>query len=402
MPGYNPKVDLITGSPTRRIDLLREKLAKEGRDVILLSTGQPGFLPPRRLREVLAEMLLDDSDRQLYSYTPTPGYYDAREAVAEDLKLLGGPKVDPDQIVLTAGGQEAMFAVLSTIIEPGDKVVLFDPTYFGYKPIIEYLGGRVVWVRAPLEEGFQPLDEDLKKAVESGVKAVVVVTPDNPTGRLLSEESAKLIADLAVEKGFWVIVDEAYKTLVYEGEHVWLYNLAPDNTLAINTFSKDPGFPGWRLGYVYGPEWVIGKVRLVSEELVYCPPSIAQRAVTIYLRDRRLRMSHIEEARRFMVERRDAMISAIREYMPDAAFVKPGGSMFVMVDLSSYLEGTGMDSEDLARALLEKESVAAIPGVYFGPSSRLRLRLSFATESPGRIVEGVRRLARLAESLRGG
>ena len=392
MPGYNPRVDLITGSPTRKIDAVREKLAREGKDIILLSTGQPGFLPPRFMREELASMLLDDGDSRLYSYTPTPGYYEVREAVAEDLRLLGGPRLEPDQIVLTAGGQEAMFAALSAVLEPGDRVILMDPTYFGYKPIIEYLGGSVKWVSAPIDSGFQPDEEQLKAAAEDRrVKAIVAVTPDNPTGRLLSRESARLIADLAVDRDLWVIVDEAYKTLIYEGEHVWIYTMAPDNTIAVNTFSKDPGFPGWRLGYIYGPKWITGKIRLVSEELVYCPPSVAQRAALIYLRDRRARMEHLEAARRFMVERRDVMVEAIRSYVGSARFVKPGGSMFVMVDLRSYIEGKAA-SEDLARLLLERKGVATVPGSYFGPSGLYSLRLSFATESPERIREGVRRL----------
>ena len=399
MPGYNERVDVITGSPTRKIDVIREKLSREGKDVILLSTGQPGFVPPRELRERLAQALADDRDLKLYSYTPTPGFYEVREAIAEDLSMLGGPKLSVDQVVLTAGGQEAMFAALSTIIKHGDEVVLFDPTYFGYKPLIEYLGGRVYWVRAPVERGYQPDEEALKEALgRSRVKAVVVVTPDNPTGRLLDHRVAKLLADLAVEKDLWIVVDEAYKTLVYEGEHVWLYNMAPHNTLAINTFSKDPGFPGWRLGYVYGPEYIVSKIRLVSEEVVYCPPSFAQRAALIYLRDKRLRLRHISMAREFMVSRRDALISALERYVGKARFVKPGGSMFLMADLRDYLEPLATDSEALSRTLLEEKGVAMIPGTYFGPSSLYSMRMSFATESPERIVEGVRRLGELLEA----
>ncbi len=398
--GYNARVDLITGSPTRKIDDVRERLAREGRDVILLSTGQPGFLPPRGLRERLASLLLDDGLKRLYSYTPTPGYGDVREAVAEDLRLLGGPSVSPDQVVLTAGGQEAMFAALSAILEPGDEVVLLDPTYFGYKPIVEYLGGRVRWVRAPMEAGFQPAEEELKEAVSGGrVKAMVVVSPDNPTGRLISWGTARLLADLAVDRGLWIVYDEAYKTLVFEGEHVYMYKLAPDNTISVNTFSKDPGFPGWRLGYVYGPEWIIGKVRMVSEELVYCPPSFAQIAVLEYLRDRRLRLEHLESSRLFLRTRMEAMASALEELLPEARFARPGGSMFIAADLGHYLARAGLDSEGLAVRLLEEKSVAVVPGAYFGPSGDSLLRLSFATETPERIREGVRRIA---ESLQAG
>ncbi|GBF08623.1 aspartate aminotransferase [Aeropyrum pernix] len=397
--GYNKRVDLITGSPTRKIDAVRERLAREGRDVILLSTGQPGFLPPRFLRERLAQALLDEVFKKLYSYTPTPGYADVREAIAEDLAALGGPRMEPDDILVTAGGQEAMFAALSTILEPGDKVILMDPTYFGYRPIVEYLGGRVEWVRAPPYLGFQPDEERLKEAFTRDVKAVVLVSPDNPTGRLLSIESAKLVADLAVDTGAWIVYDEAYKTLVFEGEHVYLYKLAPDNTISINTFSKDPGFPGWRLGYLYGPGWIVGKIRLVSEELVYCPPSIAQVAAKIYLEDREGRLRHLEYAREFLKTRMEAMAGALEEMLPEAVFARPGGSMFITVDLSSYLSKASITSEDLSVKLLDEESVATVPGRYFGPSGDTMLRLSFATETPERIREGIGRLARLLERL---
>lgn len=394
MTGYNKRVDIITGSPTRKIDAVREKLSREGRDVILLSTGQPGFLPPRWLRERLAAILLDEGAKRLYSYTPTPGYADVREAVAEDLARLGGPGIDPSQVVLTAGGQEAMFSALSTILEPGDEVILFDPTYFGYKPIIEYLGGKVRWVKTSIERGFQPEEEDLKKAISRGkVKAIVVVSPDNPTGRLITRDTARLITDLAVDYGLWIVYDEAYKTLVFEGEHVYLYKMAPDNTISVNTFSKDPGFPGWRLGYVYGPEWIVSKIRMVSEELVYCPPSIAQIAVREYLSNPEGRIAHVMESRRFLKERMEAMWAALEENLPEARFERPGGSMFIMADLSPYLGKSGMGSEELSVRLLEEKSVAVIPGTYFGPSASMMVRLSFATETPERIVEGVKRVS---------
>lgn len=228
---------------------------------------------------------------------------------------------------------------------------------------------------------------------------MVLVSPDNPTGRLLSADSAKLVADLAVDSGAWIVYDEAYKTLVFEGEHVYLYKLAPDNTISINTFSKDPGFPGWRLGYLYGPRWIVGKIRLVSEELVYCPPSIAQVAAKIYLGDREARLKHLEYAREFLKTRMEAMAVALEEMLPEAVFTRPGGSMFITVDLSSYLSRASLTSEELSVKLLDEESVATVPGRYFGPSGDTMLRLSFATETPERIREGIRRLASLLERL---
>lgn len=395
---YNPRVDVIRGSPTRKIDAVREKLAREGRDIILLSTGQPGFPPPRELREWLAEKLKEDSTK-LYSYTPTPGVLPLREAIALDVARFGGPKLSPEQIVATAGGQEAMFASLSVVLEPGDKVLLLDPTYFGYQPIIEYLGGRVVRLHTSVENGFQPDEEEAKKVFEEHrVKAVVVVSPDNPTGRVITEESAKLLADLAVERNAWILVDEAYRTLVFEGENPWVYKYAPDNTIGIDTFSKDPGMPGWRLGFVYGPEWVVQKIRMVSEELVYCPPSFAQHAIAWYLTNEEVRVKHVMYAREFLKTRRDAMADALRKYLPEAKFLLAQGGMFIYVDLSAYIAGR-MSSEELARLLLEKASVATVPGTYFSERGETSIRLSYATEKPERIEEGIKRIAEVLADL---
>ncbi|RFA92328.1 pyridoxal phosphate-dependent aminotransferase, partial [Pyrobaculum aerophilum] len=226
MRGFSPRIGALRESPTRKIDELREKLRRENRDVILLSTGQPSIPPPREVREALGELLKVDT-MELYGYTPSQGIYEVRQAISEDLRRLGGLEVPPEQIVLTAGGQAAMFSTLATLIEPGDEVVVTDPTYFGYRPLLEYFGAVVKPVRTRLEDGFQPNPEALKDSVSRKTKALILVSPDNPTGRTLKEEAAKAVVDLAEDYDFWIITDEAYKTLIYEGSHIYLYKLAP-------------------------------------------------------------------------------------------------------------------------------------------------------------------------------
>ncbi len=395
--GLNPRVTLLRESPTRRIDAIREELSRSGVDVILLSTGQPSIPPPRWLREWLAGKLLEETMR-LYAYTPTAGIADLREAIVEDVKDYGGPELEPSQVVVTAGGQGAMFPALSAILEPGDEVVLFDPTYFGYQPIIEYLGAKVKWV--PTGPGYQPDIDALNEAVVRGkTKAIVVVTPDNPTGRVIDEQTAKAIAEIAVDAGAWIVADEAYRTLVYEGSHVWIYKYAPENTIGVNAFSKDPGIPGWRLGFTYSERELARRIALVSQEIVYCPPSVAQYMVLEYLRNRELRRRHVEEVKKVYASRRDALLKAIDENLPKARYTKPSGGMFAMIDLREYLEPAGIDSEKLAERALREQRVATIPGSYFGPGQKYTLRLSFVTEPPERLREGVRRLARALEGL---
>jgi aspartate aminotransferase len=386
MRGFSPRISALRESPTRKIDELRERLKRENRDVILLSTGQPSIPPPREVREALAELLKVDS-MELYGYTPSQGVAEARQAVSEDLKRLGGLDVPPEQIVLTAGGQAAMFSTLGTLIEPGDEVVVMDPTYFGYRPLLEYFGASIKRVVTRLEDGFQPDPEALKTVVNKKTKAVILVSPDNPTGRTLSLDAAKAAADLAEDYGFWIITDEAYKTLIYEGSHVYIYKLAPERTISINTFSKDPAIPGWRLGYVYGPPEVIPKIKLMNEEMVYCPPSFAQRLVAIYLRSE-ARMRYIREVVEVYRQKRDVAVSALRKYVPEARFAVPSGSMFVFVDLALYIQ----DGETFARELLERYGVAAVPGAYFSEVYKAAIRISFVTETPQRLEEGIRRI----------
>lgn len=401
MPVESGRASALRESPTRRVDALRERLQREGRDVILLSTGQPGIPPPRWLREEAAR-ILEQEGMEAYAYTPSRGYSFLRELIALDLRELGGPEVGPEQVVVTAGGQAAMYATLAAVIPDGGEVVLFDPTYFGYEPLVNHFGGRVKWVPLRLEDGFQPSPDGLLEAVERGkTVAVVVVTPDNPTGRTLTREAARAIVEVAEDYDLWVIADEAYKTLIYEGEHVWLYEMAPDRVISVNTFSKDPGIPGWRLGYVYGPEWIVKRIHVIHESLVYCPPNIAQRMVARYLSRRRERMEFINWVKNQYKERRDALLGEVSRSLPRARVAKPQGGMFAFLDLTPYLEGTGVTGEALAERLLVEEGVATVPGSYFGRAYPNALRLSFSAETPERIREGVRRIARLIERLTG-
>jgi len=381
--GINKRSSLLRESPTRRIDRIREIISREGRDIYLLSTGQPSIPPPKEVRDYLSKLLSEES-MKLYSYTQSQGIKDLREAIVNDLKELGGLDLDPDKnVVVTAGGQEAMFTTLSAILEPGDEVILIDPTYFGYRPLIEYFGGIIKYVPADMENGFQPDLESIKNVISSKTKAFILVSPDNPTGRVIDNNIAKGLAELAKDHDFWLVIDEAYKTLIYEGEHSWIWHFAPEHVIGIDTFSKDPGIPGWRLGYIYGPEEFIKPAKLISEEIVYCPPSIAQMMVTYYLKSG-IRKIFIPKVLSAYKSKRDALIDALQTYLPEVKFAKPQGSMFLFADFSAYLNKLNMNTEIFTEKLLMEVGVASVPGSYFG-STKNFIRLSFVSETQERI-----------------
>lgn len=395
---FNPSIDLLKESPTRKIDKLKEKLVSEGKDIILLSTGQPSIPPPKWAREKLAEKLMENT-MKLYRYTPSDGRKSTKEAIIRELERHG-VQITHDQLTLTAGGQSALFSTIITLFKPGDKAVVFDPMYFGYWPLLDYAGVKPIVLKEELEEGFQPPIEKLKEAIsKEKIKAVILVSPDNPTGRIIEYETAKAITDLAKDHGFLIITDEAYRTLVYEGEHTYLYPLAPDNVVSVNAFSKDPGIPGWRLGFVYGPEEIVKKIKLVVSETVYCPPIIAQELVEIYLNDLEKADEFIKRVRETYSSKRDVLIRGIQEHIPDGRFVKPKGGMFVFLDLEKYLGDKGIGSEEFAKLLLEKKHVAVVPGTYFSRYYNYSIRLSFVTETNDRMVEGIKRIAELLSNL---
>ena len=388
MPGFNPRVSRIRESPTRKIDEVREELSRKGMDIILLSTGQPSIPPPRYARERLARDLLEES-MGLYSYTPTKGISSVRKAVLSDLEE-DGLELGSGDLALTAGGQSALFATLSTLFREGDEVIVFDPMYFGYWPLLDYLGIRARVVPEDIEYGFQPDPSMVNEAITPGVtRGIILVTPDNPTGRVVEERVARELAEIAVDNGLWLVIDEAYRTLVYEGGHHYLYNYAPENVVALGAFSKDPGIPGWRLGYAYGPREAVKRISLIVQETVYCPPSVAQRLVEYYLASREKQV-YREMVRKTYKARRDAAIQAVERYLRGARYVRPSGGMFLFVDLSPL--DPKLDSEELARGLLRDKGVAVVPGVFFSKRYSRSLRLSFVSEDVERIIEGIRRI----------
>jgi aspartate aminotransferase len=391
--GFSKKVDLLRESPTRKIDSIRERLKKENRDIIVFSAGQPSIPPPIEIRKLMGELLKEES-MNLYGYTPSQGISELREAVSDDLKLLGSIDVDPSNIVITAGGQAAMFSTLSAVIEPGDEVILIDPTYFGYKPLLDYFGAKIKKSHTNLENEFQPNIEDINEIVSNNTKAIVMVSPDNPTGRIISNKTARELAEIAIDNDIYIINDEAYKTLIYEGEHEFLYKYAPENVISINTFSKDPSIPGWRLGYIYGQKEIINKIKLLNEEMVYCPPSFAQYMVSKYLRSE-IRLKYIKSVVNEYRKRRDVMAKSIKSKIKNGKFILPKGSMFVFLDLNYY----NINGESFSQELLEKYSVATVPGNYFSDAYKSALRLSFVAETQDRIEKGIELISQALEKI---
>jgi len=395
LPGLASRLEHVRKSPIRRVAAQLAEARKE-RDLISFGGGAPSLPPPKEVIEALIGRLQEEPQFSV-SYGGTRGFLELRELISQDLKRYAGIEPDPaNEIIVTDGATEGIFLALMSIVDPGDEVVIMDPTYLGFSEAIKLCGGRPVRLPVYVEEGFQPDVERLKELIGPRTKAIILLSPDNPTGRVVERERIKAVVDLAADHGFWIISDETYRHIIYEGEHTYTAALpgAWEHTITVCTFSKEASIPGMRLGFAYGPPEVIDAMEKLKQYTSLCPSTPAQLAMMAFLRgdvkERYLREVVIPTYK----ARRDVMGKLLAELLPEAKTVKPAGSFFYFVDIRAYLADMGIDEEKLCDELIERASVVAIPGGYFGDNGRGHIRLTFVSEPEERIAEGLRRLAR--------
>ncbi|WP_069808120.1 pyridoxal phosphate-dependent aminotransferase [Vulcanisaeta thermophila] len=392
---FSTRSSMFPGSKIRAINEEVVRLSSRGIKVYGFHIGQPGLPPSKDLLLEFTKELLE-KPFELSMYTPSNGIDELRITIANDYSKYSGINITPSNVSVTAGSAEALLALFMAIIDEGDEVVLMDPTYLMYEPVIRFLGGKVIKVRAREELGWLPSEDDLKSAVGRRTKAIILVNPDNPTGRVLDEKTIKLILDLARDYDAYVIYDEAYKHLYYEGAHLYALGLDMEHVIAVNTFSKDPGMPGWRLGYVVAHEDFVKVFNRVKQYTNLNPPTPAQYAGLLYLT--KYKEKYLSETLPIYKSRMEAMYKAVREYLPRATVVKPRAGLFMFVNLKPYLEGLGIDDEEFSLRLLREKHVAVVPGSAFGDNGKYHVRICFARESEEDIREGIRRIG---EYLRG-
>ena len=329
-------------------------------------------------------------------YTGTRGIPELREAIAEDAKKYGGVAFDPaSEIIVTTGATEAIYNIAMALIDSDDEVVVTDPTYLGYREMIELAQGKPRWLPVSVNEGYQPNGEALKNVVSKKTKAVIALSPDNPTGRILKEDFLKTLVDLAADNDFWIISDDIYKHIVYEGEHVWISSIpnAKDRTITICSFSKEAGIPGLRLGYTLGPASIIDSMEKIQQYSTLAPETLGQFALLKFLREN-MKESYIKnDSLPQYLRKRNLMAALLEKHLPLARTAKPQGAFYFFVDMSAYLEKLNISEEQFASRLLRSKGVAVIPGRFFGDNGRNHIRLTYVSEPDERIEAGNKKMA---------
>ena len=336
-------------------------------NVISLGVGEPDFDTPWHVREEGIYSL----EKGRTFYTGNSGLLELREEIGRYLDRRFGLSYSADEILVTVGGSEAIDIGFRTMLDPGDEVIIPEPCYVSYLPCVKLAGG--VPVRLPLEEKdqFKLTKEKLLSAITDKTKILVLPFPNNPTGAILNREELQIIADIVKEHDLFVMSDEIYSELNYEGGHVSIASIPGmrERTIVINGFSKSYAMTGWRLGYAAGPKEIMKQMLKIHQVVIMCAPTTSQYAAIEALRNgdedvRRMRESY-DERRRFLV-------NALNE-MGLPCF-EPKGAFYVFPNISAY----GMTSEEFARRLLEQERVAVVPGTAFGECGEGFLRISYA------------------------
>ncbi len=367
-------------SPIRRI---YEK-AVQMDDVVFFSLGEPDFDTPSQI----VDAAVDSLRRGETHYTPNAGIPPLREAIAENLRQYDGVAYDSGaEIAVTSGGMEALVLVLLALVEPGDEVILADPSYTNYRDQIAICKGVPVYVPVREENGFQFDPVDLRRAVTDRTRVIMVNTPSNPTGAVASREKLAEIASFAREHDLWVVFDEVYKYLFYgDGPFVNIAALPGmrERTLVLDSCSKTYAMTGWRVGWIAGPAEVVGSIPKIQENICSCVPAFVQRGAICALRSAYgdvLRMNAAYRARR------DVIVAGINA-IPGLSARTPEGAFYLFVNI----RGSGLSSEAFAMRLLEEGRVALAPGSAFGPSGEGYVRISYAS-SIANLQKGIARIA---------
>ncbi|WP_256335711.1 pyridoxal phosphate-dependent aminotransferase [Halopenitus persicus] len=370
MPSELPISELTNRMPQSGIREIFDA-AQTYDDLADLSIGEPDFATP----EPIASAVSDAIGTGVSSYTATVGEIGLRTDLSSKLESQNGINTDPEsEVIVTPGAMGALFTALQVLCGPGDEVVVPEPYWPNYHGHIASIGAELVTLPTTPEDGFVPEPEELDEAVTENTAAVLLNTPSNPTGAVISPQRLEALGHMAAENGIWIIADETYEDLVYDGSTH--HSLASDperfeHTVTIHSFSKAYAMTGWRVGYASAPERVIDAMRVLQEHTVSSIAQPAQVAAQAALDNREI----ITEIRDAFERRRETILSRLQP-IDGIDPGEPTGAFYVFADVSDHT----MDSHSFVERLLSEAHVASVPGSVFGKAGEGHIRLSYATD----------------------
>lgn len=385
----------ISPSVTLDITAKAKSMKSEGIDVISFGAGEPDFNTPENIREEGIRAI----EEGLTRYTAASGIIELKEAICHNFKELDGLDYSPNNIIVSSGAKHSIYNALMAIINPEDEVIIGVPYWVSYPELVKISGGKPVYIQTKEENEFKFTISDLDKVLTNKTKAIILNSPSNPTGAIYNEDELKEIADWAVKNNIFIISDEIYARLVYEGKHTSIASFnqdIKDLTIVVNGMSKAYAMTGWRIGYVAAHKDIIKVMSNLQSHTTSNPCSMSQYASVVGLLGDQ---SSILEMNKQFEERRNYMAEKINS-IPNLSCKKPKGAFYIMVNITKIIgttiEGVKISgSLDFAKVLLDKENVAVIPGIGFGDDDYIRL--SYAT-SMENIVKGLDRIENILKN----
>ncbi len=385
------RMSWISESSTMKVSAAADKLKAEGVDVIVFGAGEPDFPTPDNIKKA-AEAAIENNFTR---YTAASGTLELKKAVCERHRLDFGTGYAPGECCISVGGKHSIFNLMQILVNPGDEVVIPSPYWVTYADVVSYSQGKSVFVETREADGFEVTAAMIEKAITPKTKLIIVNSPNNPTGAVLAQEEFARIVDLAHRKGIYVLTDECYSQLVYDGKpySAAAFPEAKNTVIVSGSLSKNYAMTGWRIGFTLSPAPIAKAMGTLQSQSTSNPTSVAQKAAVEAL-------TGPQESIQVMLaeykRRRDFVVARLNT-IPGVTCAMPKGAFYAYPNISSAFGKAGIqNSLDFAEQLLEKVSVAAVPGAAFGTDEYLRI--SYAT-SMGELERGLDRIDQFMRGL---
>jgi aspartate aminotransferase len=377
-------------SATLAVAALARELSAQGRDIINLSAGEPDFGTPEFIGRAAIKAIQEGKTQ----YTPSAGIMPLRQAIAKDIARRTGKTIDPAGIVVTMGAKQALFNACFVLFGPGDRVLLPAPYWTSYPDIIRLARAEPVEVRGDIARDFKVSVQDLEAAYDERVRGLILNSPSNPTGIVYTRDQLEAILRWAAEREIWVISDEIYGRLYYQGGYApGILDLDPSllgRTVLVDGASKAFAMTGWRIGFSYSSKALADQMTALQSHITSNATTPAQYAAVAAYSASPEEAAAIDEMVRIFHRRRDHVLALFREHLPEVPYIRPEGAFYLFFRTDAYYDDQYPDSTAFCRWLLEEAGVALVPGAAFGDDRFVRLSFAASEEA---LTGGVRRIA---------
>ncbi len=386
--GISADPKMLRGEPPLEYLAKANRLEREGKDIIRFEIGQPDFDSPENVRRKMIEAI----DDGFTDYVPSKGIPELRKAIQADIERTRGFKPELDQILVLPGAKPGLYFSMMATVQRGDQVIYQDPCFFTYDSEVGYVGAEKVKVPLHEENDFRMDPEDIKKRVTKKTKMIILNSPQNPTSGVLKENDIKAIAEIAEDEDIYVLSDEVYSKMLYDGlEHhsPSFLDECSERTILVDGFSKAFSMTGYRLGYAVAPKEVVEEMTLLLADAISCTTSFVQKAGVEALKNSQY---FVDEMMEEFSKRRDVLVKGLNEKVPGMSCIYPKGAFYAFPNVKK----SGMSSEEIADHLLEEAGVCLLPGNKFGDQGEGFLRISYASSLES-IEEGIERMSEAME-----